>query len=490
MTKLYLNAEVYIDEAKYTEALTYANKVISSAYALHPVYEELFMADNHNADGIIFPVTFDGVHTRTWGGMTFLIHAAVGGNMVAADYGVDGGWNGLRITKEAVSKFQDISGLKGARDVASLKSANDYQVIYVPGGHQGWDPATAPTLASVNSDSIYEGYIWFDAGTPFKFTAGPNWDTNWGDTGADGTLEADGDNIVAVDAGYYRLVVSGKDLTFTMEATSWGVIGDATPGGWDADTDMTYDTATDSWSVAVILTDNSFKFRANDDWAINLGDTGPDDVLEYDGDNISVASAGNYLVTLYLGTPDYTYTMEPYSSDWRNFIFSDGQSLEIDDNSDFQQGYAFPKFRNVTSLGETGSDLAFPDTDFPMFRLADVYLMYAEAVLRGGSGGDANTALGYVNQIRERAYGDATGNISLDLLNLDFILDERLRELMWEGHRRTDLVRYGKFSDTDYLWAWKGGVKEGRSVDSKYDLFPIPASDIGANPNLDQNPGY
>jgi len=116
--------------------------------------------------------------------------------------------------------------------------------------------------------------------------------------------------------------------------------------------------------------------------------------------------------------------------------------------------------------------------------------MYTEAVLRGASGGDVATAVGYVNALRERAYGDNTANITADELTLDFVLDERARELLWEGHRRTDLIRFGKFSNTDYVWAWKGGVMEGKSVDSKYDLYPIPASDMGANPTLTQNPGY
>ena len=137
-----------------------------------------------------------------------------------------------------------------------------------------------------------------------------------------------------------------------------------------------------------------------------------------------------------------------------------------------------------------GKDPTFADTDFPMFRLADAYLMYAEAVLRGGTGGDPGTALGYVNALRERAYGDNSADITADDLTLDFILDERARELYWEGCRRTDLIRFGRFSNTDYVWAWKGGVKEGKSTDSKYNLYPIPASDKGANPNLQQNPGY
>jgi hypothetical protein len=123
-----------------------------------------------------------------------------------------------------------------------------------------------------------------------------------------------------------------------------------------------------------------------------------------------------------------------------------------------------------------------------MFRLADAYLMYAEAAVRGG--GNMGNAVDYVNLVRTRAYGDASGNISQGDLTLDFILDERARELLWEGHRRTDLVRFGKFADSDYVWPWKGGVPEGKSVNATFNVFPIPSSDIGANPNLVQNEGY
>src|SRR5690606_12271725 len=132
----------------------------------------------------------------------------------------------------------------------------------------------------------------------------------------------------------------------------------------------------------------------------------------------------------------------------------------------------------------------FVDTDYPMFRLADAYLMFAEAVLRGGSGGTLGEAVGYINQIRERAYGDASGNIAQNDLTLDFILDERARELYWEGHRRTDLIRFGKFTGSSYLWPWKGNVAEGTATPAHLDLFPIPEVDRAANPNLEQNPGY
>ena len=116
--------------------------------------------------------------------------------------------------------------------------------------------------------------------------------------------------------------------------------------------------------------------------------------------------------------------------------------------------------------------------------------MYAEAVVRGGSGGDMATAVGYINDIRERAYGDDSGNIAEADLDLDFILDERGRELYWECHRRTDLRRFGKLSGGDYIWPWKGAVKDGMAVNSKFDVFPIPNSDLSANPNLTPTSGY
>ncbi len=191
-------------------------------------------------------------------------------------------------------------------------------------------------------------------------------------------------------------------------------------------------------------------------------------------------------------TPEFVSLFPSLSSkkdSARAMFYTDGQSLEINNLSLFTNGYAIDKFKNVDKNGNPGSDLTFVDIDFPMFRLADVYLMYAEAHLRGG-GGDAGKALEYVNKIRERAYGNSSGNIATDELTLDFILDERGRELYWEAQRRTDLRRFKKYTGVEKLWAWKGGEKAGASTDVKYELYPIPASELNANPNLTQNPGY
>ncbi len=285
LAKLYMNAEVYTNQAKYTEALTYLNQIINAGYSLEDEYAHLFNADNYLSDNeIIMTVPYHGIETQTFGGTTFLIKASIGGDMEVADSGVDDGWGGLRTTPEFVSLFDE--------------------------------------------------------------------------------------------------------------------------------------------------------------------------------------------------------------NDGRAMFFTDGQTLEISNLGDFQNGYAIRKFTNLTRDGQPGSNLQFADTDWPIFRLADAYLMYAEAVLRGGSGGSSATALDLVNAIRERAFGGNSGNITAGQLTLDFILDERGRELYWEGHRRTDLLRYGRFAGDAYLWSWKGESRDGLPTNTRYNLFPIPDADITANPNLVQNPGY
>lgn len=487
LAKLYLNAEVYIGQNRYSDAATYADKVATASYSLDPTYANLFKADNNTADGIIFPISFDGNNSRTWGGMTFVCHAAVGGSMSPAEFGLDGGWGGTRTTSGLVDKFPATTG--GSVIVSPNDGNASYPRIYVPGSFQGWDPANPTTvMTSPESDDNYEGFFWFDAGTEFKFTPANNWDNSWGDTGADGTLDDNGDNILVADAGFYKINADLVGLTYTLEKTEWGLIGSATPGGWDNDTDMTYDATENAWVMTVDLITGEAKFRSNDDWALNYGDTGPDAILNKDGDNIQIPGDGTYLIKLYLDKPDYTYSIELTSFDGRAMFYTDGQSKEIADISQFTEGYAISKFTNVTSDGLPGSNLTWVDTDFPLFRLADAYLMYAEAAVRGG--GDLAKGVEYVNRVRERAYGGTGGNITAADLTLPFLLDERARELYWECHRRTDLVRFEQFSNGSYVWPWKGGTADGIPVDTKYDVFPIPASDIGANPNLMQNAGY
>lgn len=284
LAKVYMNAGVYTGTPHYAEARAAVEAIIGSGkYSLDPSYQHLFLADNNTSPEIIFPVPFDGRNTRSYGGTTFLVHAAVGGAMNAGAFGIDGGWYGLRTRPE----------------VYNLYAANDMR---------------------------------------------------------------------------------------------------------------------------------------------------------------------------------------------RGIFFTTGQSNDINSISNFNDGIGTPKYRNVTSAGVLGSNSTFPDTDYPMFRLGDAYLMYAELVLRGG-GGTRAQALAYVNALRQRAWGNTNGNITDPQLTLDFIKDERARELIWEGHRRTDLVRFGLFT-TGGIWQWKGGVKPGKTTEAFRNLYPIPASEQSANPNLHQNEGY
>ena len=176
--------------------------------------------------------------------------------------------------------------------------------------------------------------------------------------------------------------------------------------------------------------------------------------------------------------------------DKRGAFFGTKRSVEA--VGEFTDGLRVTKFKNITSSGAAGRSLngTFSSLDFALFRLAEQYLIYGEAVARGGAGGSAAQALIYVNALRFRAYGNTSGNVSAAALTTDFYLDERGRELYWEGHRRTDLIRFGKFTGSTYLWPYKGGTQAGASLPAFRNLYPLPLADLIANPNLVQNAGY
>ncbi len=176
-----------------------------------------------------------------------------------------------------------------------------------------------------------------------------------------------------------------------------------------------------------------------------------------------------------------------FSGDDRNTLITTNRNPVITTVSDRDSGYIITKYTNKTSTGNAGADQTFVDTDFPLFRLGDVYLMLAESQLRDGAGVSSQQALDYVNALRTRANGVT---IIPSELTLDFILDERLRELHWEGHRRQDLIRFGKFTGGSYNWAWKGNGANGIALPSYYKVYPLPAESVAANTNLTQNPGY
>ena len=162
------------------------------------------------------------------------------------------------------------------------------------------------------------------------------------------------------------------------------------------------------------------------------------------------------------------------------------RSKDIAAHDDATTGYRIFKWTNVTDAGEPASSCGEgggANTDFPVFRLADVYLMLAEAVVRGGQGATKAEALNYVNQVRGRAFGSDAGNVGEADLTLDFLCAERLREMYMECIRRTDLIRFGKYT-SGYSWQWKGNVEDGTDVDSKFRFLPVPEAEYSVNPEM------
>ncbi|MFH1120365.1 MAG: SusF/SusE family outer membrane protein [Bacteroidota bacterium] len=191
---------------------------------------------------------------------------------------------------------------------------------YVPGdyvadsypGHTfaNWDPANSPQVESLEATpDLLEGYVYMaNPANQWKFATQANWDgPNYGDGGA-GLLSETGENINS-PAGYYKLNVNAAALSYTAIATAWGVIGSATPNGWDDETALTYDPLARAWKGGLHLTAAEFKFRANHDWGFNYGSNANDGKLQHDGSNIPVATEDDYYFTLDLSTPNtYTYT--------------------------------------------------------------------------------------------------------------------------------------------------------------------------------------
>jgi hypothetical protein len=204
----------------------------------------------------------------------------------------------------------------------------EYAKLYVPGSYQNewnpdwpeWDVTNLNTCVySVKDNGKYEGYLYFnEATTYFKFTKVQAWEqTNTlGDAdagGQSGTLLLNdwGNNImVTTGAGYYLVKADINAATYSTTLTDWGLIGSATPGGWDSDQNMAYDPVNDVWTITLDLVAGDIKFRANDDWVINYGDDTGAGKLSQDAANIPIGAAGNYTITLDLSGAIYRYSVE------------------------------------------------------------------------------------------------------------------------------------------------------------------------------------
>lgn len=193
-------------------------------------------------------------------------------------------------------------------------TAKDF--IWMVGNHNGWNNGTAPVMNRNLPGLKYELYLDLLANQGFKIlpTLG-SWDGDFGDDPANpGKLIPSGDTDMKVPvAGFYRISVDMQKMTWSTAKTDWGVIGTATAGGWDSDQNMTYDAVTRIWTAILPLTAGVIKFRANDLWTINYGDSGADGKLDDGGADISVSVAGTYTIKVNFtatGNPQfYTYTL-------------------------------------------------------------------------------------------------------------------------------------------------------------------------------------
>ena len=243
---------------------------------------------------------------------------------VRAFAGTDGG-NGLSEMSEVKSITLILpEGESGVIELPKIFVVGNF--LAASGYGADWTPANGvPLAASADGKTDYEGFVYINVDSPeFKFLpSNEGWDGDYGDTGENngdysGTIEQEDEvNAGTPDgkAGYFLVKVNTGELKYSLTKTSWGLIGNATPTGWDSDTDMIYDAESKTWSVTLDLTkqeapDNGIKFRANDDWALNIGDTDADGTMEFGGDNMGISEDGNYTIVLDLSNPRiYTYSI-------------------------------------------------------------------------------------------------------------------------------------------------------------------------------------
>jgi len=174
------------------------------------------------------------------------------------------------------------------------------------------------------------------------------------------------------------------------------------------------------------------------------------------------------------------------AKDDRALFYGTDRTLSIDDESKFVNGFSCAKYSNVRADGASSNDSKFTDTDVPFMRAAEAYLTFAEATLRANNNISSDPVKNAINALRTRANAKTETSYTLSM-----ILDEWSREFAFEGRRRSDLIRFGKFGgNSDYTWQWKGGTQAGTSFSVNYNLYPIPTNDLNSNSNLIQNPGY
>lgn len=189
----------------------------------------------------------------------------------------------------------------------------------------------------------------------------------------------------------------------------------------------------------------------------------------------------------------------PSVGDDRAIFYTQGQKLVIEEEDKKGQGLIYMKYNNLHADGTPGHHAGgqFVDTDFPVLRLAEAYLISAEADARINGGNCSSEGIERIKALRARA-NVKTGNLydgksadALSAVSLEDIFKEWSREFGYEAMRRPVLIRWNRYAgQSDYVWEWMGGTKAGSPIDKRFNLFPIPADDLNANSNLKPTEGY
>lgn len=249
---------------------------------------------------------------------------------------------------------------------------------------------------------------------------------------------------------------------------------------------------TTTWDATTFITCGSVLSDFDDyDKVHGTTDSGPWDCLRARPDLVNTFTAGDSRARFlsYDRLLDSLHTPRPagyYTKDGDILYIYKERSKDIIGHDETTSGWRITKWTNLTDAGEPASrcsDGGGANTDFPVLRLAEIHLNLAEAVLRGGTGASVEDALSSINSLRVRAFGSEGEAITAEELTLDFILDERLREMYMECIRRTDLIRFGKYT-SGKTWQWKGGTLEGKDTDDRFAFLPVPEAELSVNPDM------
>lgn len=298
-------------------------------------------------------------------------------------------------------------------------------------------------------------------------------------------------------AKYAKLVIDSPYKLNTEGVDNWSAYqmlfmgdNDKTSAAYEAIFPLLQDgVRTTSWGTSLYLIASTFDGNMHENPNI------PDAVNGVSGQAWGGNRARPQLVRLFFPEKDYSeddlpqaysYDVAAIAGDDRALFSSLDRNFNITDPGVFTNGWAVAKFTNFTTDGSSTADATFPDMDVFLFRKAEAYLTYAEALTRQNGGNATGEAINAINTIRRRAHAEEKPSY-----NLDQILDEWGREFFFEGRRRVDLIRFNKFGgNTGYNWQWKGGAYNGANFSANLNVFAIPASDRNSNPNLQQNAGY